>query len=76
MSTAADDAVAYVLRRIRQEPEIAYYFGHTEALARLMKAYAEAKGLDPAEFEKQYMEGFQTSAPRCRNGCIERQEAH
>ena len=76
MSAAADEAVAYVLRRIEDDPRIAYYFGHTEALALLTKAHALANGADPETYSTDFQARLLTERPRCRSGeCYQRAEA-
>jgi hypothetical protein len=68
MSSSAEQAVAYVLRRIRSDPRIAYHFAHTESLALLCKAYAETNNIDPETFKRDVESSLPTEAPRCRSG--------
>lgn len=68
MSVEANVAVAYVLRRIKDDPRLAYYFGSTEALALLTKAHALDQGLDPAVFHTDFEARLSTERPRCRSG--------
>ncbi len=76
MSAAADEAVAYLLRRITDDPRVAWYFGHTEALARLTKAHALATGIDPESFHRDFSASLLTERPRCRSGeCYVRAES-
>lgn len=73
MTAAADEAVAYLLRRISSDARLAYYFGMTESLALLTKAHAEANGLDVEIFRKEYDAALSFEAPVCRE-CREKAE--
>jgi hypothetical protein len=63
--TTADHAVAHLLRRVRNDPRLAYHMFMTETLSLAMRAYAEANGLDAATFRKDYEATVMTEAPRC-----------
>ncbi|MDB5612093.1 MAG: hypothetical protein JWP25_8993 [Bradyrhizobium sp.] len=53
------------------DPRIAYYFGHTEALALMTKAHALASGQNPAGFHAEYEKTLRTERPQCKNGeCV------
>lgn len=55
MSALAEQAVAYILMRIKNDPRIAYHFDPiTESMQLLTLAHAEATGVDVAEFRKEY----------------------
>jgi hypothetical protein len=72
----AETAVAHVLRRIKDDPRIAYHFGHTESLALLCAAHAEAQGLNAEQFKREFQASLLTEAPRCRSGeCSEKAQA-
>lgn len=50
----SNDAVRYMLRRIGESPDVAYYCGRmTEALHRLTSAYAAATGRDQKDVERE-----------------------
>lgn len=68
MSTSADAAVAYMLRRIRSDPRIAHYFANTESLTLLCKAHAKTSGLDADRFKLEFEASLATERPRCRSG--------
>lgn len=68
MASAADTAVAYMLRRIRSDPRVAYYFAHTESLALLCKAHVETNAIDADTFKRDFETSLATEAPRCRSG--------
>lgn len=76
MSAAANDAIAYLLRRIKDDPHLAYYFGFTESLERLTKAHAVATGVEPVSFHRDFQAALQARPPRCRSGeCHKDREA-
>lgn len=66
MSAAADKAIAHLLRRIVDDPRIAYYFVHTESLALMIAAHAEAIGRPAIELQREFDERIETERPRCR----------
>jgi hypothetical protein len=54
-STKAEIAVAHVLNAIRDDGRKAYLIGlGTQTFTLLTEAYAEANGLDPEEFRKNF----------------------
>ncbi len=61
--TAADKAVAHILWRIQRDPRLAYFFGLTESLSLLTKAYAEANGLDLETYRIEFNQGLRFEAP-------------
>ncbi len=67
-SNAADRAVAYLLRRLKDDPRLAYYFPMTQSLRLLTAAYAEATNQDAAAFHDQFERGLKTEAPCCPSG--------
>lgn len=64
--SVADAAVDYMLRRLRADPRIAYYFVGTESLRALTRAYAAAHGLDADAFHAEFAGGLETERPVCR----------
>lgn len=62
----ADDAVAYVLRRIIDDPRLAYHFDPvTESFAKLTDAYAEAKGVSVETVRAELQRRMTFEAPLC-----------
>jgi hypothetical protein len=64
----ADAAIVYLLRRIKEDPRVAYYFAHTESLKLLIDAHAAVNGLDAKAFYREFESYLRTEAPRCRPG--------
>jgi hypothetical protein len=73
MSAATDravTAVTAVLQRLRDDPRLAYWFGHTESLRLLCEAQAETTGADAAALLNEFNH-LPTERPRCRSGeCV------
>lgn len=74
--SAADLAVTHLLRRIKDDPRLAYYFLHTESLALLCAAHAETASVEPVTFKRDFEAACSTEPPRCRSGeCVGREAA-
>jgi hypothetical protein len=61
--TPAEIAIEYLLRRISNNPHLAYFFAYTESLAQLTKAHARANGQDPEVFHDQYQAALRCEDP-------------
>lgn len=61
-------AIAYLLRRIKDDPRVAYHFAFTESLKLLTEAHALANGMDPKTFHTDFEVRLSTERPRCRSG--------
>jgi hypothetical protein len=67
------EAIDYLLRRIKDDPRVAWHFGHTESLALLTSAHALATGIASIPFHNEFQKALRTEPPRCRSGeCYER----
>jgi hypothetical protein len=57
----------YLLRRIRDDARLAYYFDPmTQSMEMLTAAYATEQGLDVEEFRKTYYASLRFERPTCR----------
>ncbi len=66
MSATADKAVLHVLRRIIDDPRLAYHFDPlTESFQLLTAAYAEAQGKDVAEVRRGCENRMRFEEPLC-----------
>ena len=73
MSTpTADRAINHLLRRIKDDPRLAYYFDpFTESMELLTAAYAEAQGVDLETFRKEFYASLRFDRPVCRDCKVE-----
>lgn len=59
-------AVEHLLRRIVQDPRLAYYFDPiTKSMELLTREYAETHGLDVEAFRRDYYSKLKYEEPRC-----------
>lgn len=66
MSSLAHKAVEHVLRRIQNDPQVAYYFcDATESFELLTEAYAVKHNEDVRELRKKIVAIMKIEAPRC-----------
>jgi hypothetical protein len=66
-------AAAYLLRRIADDPRLAYHFDPmTTSMEMLTKEVAEERGEDLEEFRKRYFATLRFERPMCRE-CGERE---
>jgi hypothetical protein len=57
---------AYLLRRIADDPRVAYHFDPiTQSMEMLTAEYAKEQGLDVEEFRKTYYGRLRFERPRC-----------
>lgn len=64
MSDKAKAAVAAVLRRIKNDPRVAYFIcPHSDTYDKVIAAHCELNGLDETEFRHTFEAGLQFEAP-------------
>jgi hypothetical protein len=65
MSDKAKIAITAVLRRIKRDPRVAYYFDPiTDCYEKLVTAHCELNGLDEATFRKEFEADLEFEAPK------------
>lgn len=58
---------AYLLRRIADDPRLAYHFDPiTQSMEMLTAAYAAEQGINVEDYRKTYYAGLRFERPRCR----------
>lgn len=61
---ASETAVVHLLRRVQEDPRLAYYISpYTTSLELLMAAGAALAGRDPAEFKAEFQRTLRMEAP-------------
>lgn len=69
VETTAERAVRHLLKRIQDDPRLAYYFDPlTESFALLTQAYAEVKELDVERFRQSYAATLTYEKPGSEGG--------